>query len=66
MDKLVHSQAWQAYPGLPPIVEMTPEVKTSLVEKIQKCPMDCQYVFGLEMVESFAILYIQKEAGAGP
>ena len=32
------------YPGLPPIVKLSSEVKTSLVNKILQCPTHCQYV----------------------
>ena len=29
------------YPGLPPIIEISPEVKTSLVNKIWTCTIGC-------------------------
>ena len=32
------------YPGLPPDVELIPDVKTSLVNKARICPIDRQYV----------------------
>ena len=31
----------QTYPRLPPIVEVSLQVQTSLVNKIQICPIDC-------------------------
>ena len=34
----------QIYPRLPPVVEISWEVKTSLSNKLWKCPIDCPFV----------------------
>ena len=35
----------QTYPGLPFVVALIPEVKTSLVNKTRTCPFDSQYLY---------------------
>ena len=46
--------------GLPPVAELIPEVKASLVIVMRKCPIDCQTFDVIGFVKSFAMNKSEK------